>query len=164
VFTPPEIPAGAYDALAPILRQHSAVQERWHPDADLLPTLFISHGAPPLLDDAGWMKELAGWAQALPKPRAILIVSAHWEAAPLMLSSPQAGTELVYDFGGFAPRYYTLRYPTPDASELAALVAACIPDSMGLHEHATRGLDHGAWVPLMVMYPLGDVPVLQLSL
>ncbi|MFM8351870.1 MAG: dioxygenase, partial [Actinomycetales bacterium] len=164
MFTPPEIPAGAYDALAPGLREASDVQEPWTPDAGLLPTLFISHGAPPLLDDAKWMQELARWAQGLPKPRAILIVSAHWEAAPLMLSSPQAGTELVYDFGGFAPRYYTLRYPTPDAHDLAALVAACIPDGMGLHEHPNRGLDHGAWVPLMVMYPRGDVPVLQLSL
>lgn len=164
MFTPPAVPAGAYDALVPHLRERSRNQVAWSADAGPLPTMFISHGAPPLLDDTSWMTELSNWSLALPKPRAILIVSAHWESAPLMLSSPQAGTELVYDFGGFASRYYSLQYRTPDAHELASLVASCIPDGTTLHQHTSRGLDHGAWVPLMVMYPLGDVPVLQMSL
>lgn len=167
MFNPPTVPAGAFDALAPSLRERSRNQVAWSPDAEdstPLPTMFISHGAPPLLDDAAWMTQLSDWSLALPKPRAILIVSAHWESAPLMLSCPDAGTELVYDFGGFAPRYYTLQYRTPDAHELAAMVRACIPEGTTLHQHNSRGLDHGAWIPLMVMYPLGDVPVLQLSL
>jgi 4,5-DOPA dioxygenase extradiol len=100
----------------------------------------------------------------MPKPRAVLIVSAHWEAAPLMLSSPAAGTPLVYDFGGFQQRYYTLTYPTPDASAFAREVASLMPDSAPAHQHPRRGLDHGAWVPLKIMYPLADVPVLQLSI
>jgi 4,5-DOPA dioxygenase extradiol len=70
----------------------------------------------------------------------------------------------VYDFGGFHPRYYRMTYPTPDASALARRVAAAMPDTEPVHEHRSRGLDHGAWVPLKVMYPLGDVPVLQLSM
>jgi 4,5-DOPA dioxygenase extradiol len=110
------------------------------------------------------MEELAGWAQALPKPRGIVVASAHWESAPLLLSAPAANTPLVYDFSGFHPRYSTLTYPTPDASDLARRVAAAMPDAEPVHAHPSRGLDHGAWVPLLVMYPLADVPVLQLSI
>ncbi|HEX3920661.1 MAG TPA: class III extradiol ring-cleavage dioxygenase, partial [Streptosporangiaceae bacterium] len=111
-----------------------------------------------------WMDQLFRWSQALPKPRAILIVSAHWESAPLMLSASGARTPLVYDFGGFHPRYYAMTYPTPDAGDLARQVRTLLPDREPVHEHPSRGLDHGAWVPLKVMYPLADVPVLQLSL
>jgi 4,5-DOPA dioxygenase extradiol len=81
-----------------------------------------------------------------------------------MLSSPAAGTPLVYDFGGFHRAYYALTYPTPEAGELARRVAAAMPDAEAVHTSPSRGLDHGAWVPLMVMYPLADVPVLQLSI
>jgi 4,5-DOPA dioxygenase extradiol len=129
-----------------------------------MPALYIGHGAPPLLDDPTWSGELAAWAGSLPRPRAILIVSAHWESAPLSISSTQAGTELVYDFGGFAPVYYRMRYDTPPATDLAQLVMSVLPDGEELHEHRSRGLDHGAWVPLKVMYPDADVPVLQLSM
>jgi 4,5-DOPA dioxygenase extradiol len=160
----PLVPAGAYDSFALEAAPRSAAQRRWAPSDGPLPALYIGHGAPPLLDDPLWMTQLAGWTHALPKPRAVLIVSAHWEAAPLMLSAPATGTPLVYDFGGFQPRYYTLAYPTPDATALAAEVAALMPDTAPAHQHPSRGLDHGAWVPLKVMYPLADVPVLQLSI
>jgi 4,5-DOPA dioxygenase extradiol len=93
-----------------------------------------------------------------------LIVSAHWEAAPLALSSPAVGTRLVYDFSGFGRRYFEMTYSTPDASALATQVAALMSDLEPVHEHPSRGLDHGAWVPLKVMYPYADVPVLQLSM
>jgi len=134
------------------------------PDDGPLPALYLSHGAPPLFDDPLWIEQLSTWAHALPKPKDVLIVSAHWESAPLSLSATGAGTPLVYDFGGFAPRYYEMTYATPDASDLGRRVAAAMPDSEPVHEHPSRGLDHGAWVPLKVMYPLGDVPVLQLSM
>lgn len=160
----PEVPAGAFDAFIGDARRRAAERTPWTPEAGTLPSLFISHGAPPLLDDAEWMDQLFDWAQRLPQPRAILIVSAHWESAPLALSSPQQATPLVYDFGGFDHRYYTMHYDTPDASELAALVRSVLPDGQQPHEHRERGLDHGAWVPLKVMYPNADVPVLQLSL
>jgi 4,5-DOPA dioxygenase extradiol len=142
----------------------SAGQRAWTPADGALPTLYLSHGAPPLLEDAAWMTELFTWARRMPKPRAILIVSAHWESAPVSLSATPAATPLVYDFGGFAPRYYRMTYPTPDASALATQVAAMMPHTEPVHQHPTRGLDHGAWVPLMVMYPAADVPTLQLSL
>ena len=103
------------------------------------------------------------WARNLPKPRAILVVSAHWESAPLSVSAARPD-ELVYDFGGFDPLYYTFRYDTPDAGDLPRQVAALLPDTQEVHQHNRRGLDHGAWVPLKIMYPGADVPVLQLSL
>ncbi len=160
----PLVPAGAYDEFAATAAPASAAQRAWTPADGPLPALYIGHGAPPLLDDAEWMAQLASWTHTLPKPRGVLIVSAHWEAAPLMLSAPGAATPLVYDFGGFQQRYYTLTYPTPDASSLARDVAGLMPAVAPVHQHPSRGLDHGAWVPLKVMYPLADVPVLQLSI
>ncbi len=127
-----------------------------------MPALYIGHGAPPLLDDPVWSGQLWAWAQALPRPRAILIVSAHWESAPVSLSAD--GAPLVYDFGGFDAKYYQMTYRTPPATELAQRVAAMMPATEPVHQHASRGLDHGAWVPLKIMYPDGDIPVLQMSL
>lgn len=127
-----------------------------------MPALYIGHGAPPLLDDPIWSGQLSAWAHDLPRPKAILIVSAHWESAPVSLSANFA--PLVYDFGGFAPRYYQMTYETPDSSALAQRIAAMMPDAEPVHQHATRGLDHGAWVPLKIMYPKADIPVLQMSL
>lgn len=129
-----------------------------------MPALYIGHGAPPLLDDPLWTAQLRQLAADLPRPTAILIVSAHWEAAPLSLSASGPGVGLVYDFGGFAEKYYRMTYETPDASALAARVAALMPDTEPVHQHPRRGLDHGAWVPLKVMYPDGDIPVLQMSM
>ncbi len=134
----------------------------WTASDGALPSLYLSHGAPPLFEDRTWMGELHGWARSLPKPTAILVVSAHWEAAPLRLSHPGPAPGLVYDFSGFDPMYKRMRYDTPGAEDLARQVQAMIPGPV--HQDASRGLDHGAWVPLKVMYPDADVPVLQLSL
>jgi 4,5-DOPA dioxygenase extradiol len=131
---------------------------------DRMPALYIGHGAPPLLDDVLWTSQLRSLAADLPRPKAILIVSAHWESAPLSLSAAGPGVGLVYDFGGFEERYYRMTYPTPEASALAARVAAMMPDTEPVHQHPSRGLDHGAWVPLKIMYPEADIPVLQMSL
>ncbi|MGN9907423.1 dioxygenase family protein [Phytohabitans sp. LJ34] len=158
------IPAGAYDAFLPEALTKARTHRAWIPADGALPALYLSHGAPPLFDDGPWLRQLFDWAQALPKPRGIVIVSAHWETAPLSLSAPAANTPLVYDFGGFHPRYYEMEYGTPDATTLARRVAAAMPDTEPVHQHPSRGLDHGAWVPLMAMYPLADIPVLQLSL
>ena len=81
-----------------------------------MPALYIGHGAPPLLDDPLWSSQLRSLAADLPRPKAILIVSAHWESAPLSLSASGPGVGLVYDFGGFAERYYRMTYQTPDAT------------------------------------------------
>jgi 4,5-DOPA dioxygenase extradiol len=129
---------------------------------DRMPALYIGHGAPPLLDDPVWSSQLSGLAAGLPRPKAILIVSAHWESAPVMLSADSA--PLVYDFGGFPEKYYRMTYPTPPATALAQRIAAMLPSDEPAHQHTSRGLDHGAWVPLKIMYPDGDIPVLQMSL
>src|SRR5690242_2536988 len=132
--------------------------------APRMPALYIGHGAPPLLDDPVWSGQLRELASSIARPKAILIVSAHWESAPLSLSASGPGTELVYDFGGFDAKYYRMRYDTPDASALAQRVAAMMPDTEPVHQHVSRGLDHGAWVPLTIMYPEADIPVIQMSL
>ena len=129
-----------------------------------MPALYIGHGAPPLLDDPVWSAQLRSLAGDLPRPKAILIVSAHWESAPLSLSASGPGVGLVYDFGGFPERYYRMTYETPDATALAQRIEAMMPDTEQVHQHPSRGLDHGAWVPLKIMYPEADIPVLQMSL
>lgn len=128
-----------------------------------MPALYIGHGAPMLLDDPLWTSQLRNVAAGLPKPKAILIVSAHWESEPVTLSSPEAATPLVYDFGGFDPKYYQMTYETPDASELTQMVAKLMPDNEPVYQ-SNCGLDHGAWVPLKAMYPDADIPVLQMSM
>ena len=126
------------------------------------PALYIGHGAPPLLDDPIWSGELASWSQSMAKPKAILVVSAHWESAPLTLGSTETGTPLIYDFGGFAPRYYELQYRSPGAPDLAARIKAIMDEPVT--DQPRRGLDHGAYIPLMKMYPDADIPVLQMSI
>lgn len=144
--------------------QVSRDQSVWQPGDPVLPAIYIGHGAPPLLDDERWMAELFDWVIRMPKPTGILIVSAHWEAAPLMITSSTKGTPLVYDFTGFEQRFYEMSYVSPDATALAERVAGLMPDTEPLHVSTRRGLDHGAWVPLTAMFPLADVPVLQVSL
>lgn len=131
-------------------------------DTGTLPALFISHGAPPLVDDETWTGQLRALARDLPRPRQILIVSAHWEAAPLMIGATEP-VPLVYDFAGFPRRFYEATYASPGAPQLADDVAALMPDAQQV-VRTTRGLDHGAYVPLSVMYPEADIPVLQMSL
>jgi 4,5-DOPA dioxygenase extradiol len=129
-----------------------------------MPALYLGHGAPPLVDDELWTSQLAAWAKDLPKPKSILMVSAHWESAPLTLAATVDAAPLTYDFWGFPQRYYRMTYPSPGAPELAARVKALMPDTEPVSEQPDRGLDHGAYVPLMVMYPQADVPVLQMSM
>lgn len=160
----PDDPASDFRRFLPEGRRRSADQPRWTPADGRLPALYLSHGAPPLYDDPVWIDQLAKWAHSMPKPKAILIVSAHWEAAPISISDPTAATPLVYDFYGFHPTYFTIKYPTPDATDWASRIKAMMPTTMPVHTHSGRGLDHGAWVPLSVMYPLGDVPVVQMSM
>jgi 4,5-DOPA dioxygenase extradiol len=125
-----------------------------------MPALFLSHGAPPLVDDATWVAQLKALAADLPRPRAILMASAHWESAPLMLGATET-VPLVYDFGGFPAKYYQTVYRAPGAPDLASTVEKLVPDTIA---RTNRGLDHGAYVPLTVMYPEADIPVLQMSL
>jgi len=131
---------------------------------DRMPAVYLGHGAPPLVDDPLWVAELAAWAQAMPRPRAVLMISAHWQRAPLTLGATGDGVPLVYDFFGFPERYYRAQYPAPGAPWLADRVRALLAGTEAVVEQPARGLDHGAYVPLLVMYPEADVPVLQISM
>ncbi|WP_031078209.1 dioxygenase [Streptomyces sp. NRRL WC-3742] len=129
-----------------------------------MPTLYLSHGAPPLADDPIWPGELAAWSADLPRPKAVLMVSAHWEEAPLALGAVET-VPLVYDFWGFPEHYYRVRYAAPGAPELAERVRKLLrAPGTPVQDIPDRGLDHGAYVPLVEMYPEADVPVLQVSL
>src|SRR3989344_5719540 len=130
-----------------------------------LPSLFISHGSPMLaLEPGASGPALARLAAELPRPKAILVVSAHWESNQLLVNSnPQPDTW--HDFGGFPPELYAVQYPAPGAPQLAKeardlLVAAGLPAELD----AKRVFDHGVWVPLMLMYPDADIPIAQVSI
>ena len=139
-------------------------ETKGNPSSGQMPVIFAAHGAPVLLDDAGWMAELSSWAKALPRPNGILMVSAHWEARPTTLGATRT-VPLVYDFYGFRERYYQTLYPAPGAPELATRVRSLLrQNQIAIAEDPMRGLDHGAYVPLVAMYPAADAPVLQISM
>ena len=130
----------------------------------MIPALYLSHGAPPLVDDALWVSQLKKWANDLPTPTAILVISAHWEHSPLTIGSTTSKTPLTYDFWGFPQRYYEVTYDAPGAPDLAASIEALMPDNEPVAHDPDRRLDHGAYVPLTVMYPDATIPVLQISM
>jgi 4,5-DOPA dioxygenase extradiol len=129
------------------------------------PVVFVSHGAPDALlyahDAVECWREIG---RSIPTPSAILAVSAHWEADLATVSrADQPAT--IHDFSGFPAPRYRLRYPAPGAPALAERVVALLTDAgVAVATHPTRGLDHGAWVPLSAMFPGAEIPVAQLSL
>jgi 4,5-DOPA dioxygenase extradiol len=127
------------------------------------PVAFVAHGAPTLALDASKGGELHRWAQTLGRPRAILVISAHWEMDVPALGATQP-TPLIYDFGGFPDELYRLQYPCPSAPDLADRVDELLRAEWKPLPRVPRGLDHGAWVPLRHMYPEADIPVLQIAL
>lgn len=129
-----------------------------------MPSLFVSHGAPNLiLHDSPARAFLAGYAAALPKPEAIVCVSAHFETdAPAVVDDPAPG--MIYDFGGFEPELRTIVYPAPGDPALAGRVAGLVSAAgLPVAHVPRRGYDHGTWVPLKLLYPDADVPVVQVS-
>jgi 4,5-DOPA dioxygenase extradiol len=127
----------------------------------MLPTVFLSHGAPTLVfEDIPARHFMAGLAGLLPKPKAILCVSAHWETDKPAVSGA-AKPETVHDFYGFPEALYRLQYPAPGAPALASRVAELIE---GVEIDPGQGLDHGAWNPLLLAYPGADIPIAQLSI
>src|SRR5215212_5176967 len=130
-----------------------------------LPTLFVSHGAPNLvLHNTEAKRFLEGFGAALPRPKAILVASAHFDA-PVPLTTVDARPETIYDFRGFEPELYRMTYPAPGSPELAERTAQLLAQS-GFAARAVsgRGFDHGTWVPLTLMYPQADIPMVQLSI
>lgn len=130
-----------------------------------MPALFISHGAPTFALEPGEAgRELALLASSLPVPRAILVASPHWMSPGLSLTTT-VRPDTIHDFGGFPEPLYGLRYPAPGAPDVAAAAIRLLA-AAGLEAspEPRRGLDHGAWVPLMHMYPDASVPVVQISM
>ena len=130
-----------------------------------LPSLFISHGAPTFALEPGLAgPRLKALGQALPKPQAVMVVSPHW-MTPTPRVSTAAQPETIHDFGGFDPALYQLVYAAPGHAGLAEHAVKCLREAgWAAQADAHRGLDHGAWVPLMHLFPQADVPVFQLSL
>jgi 4,5-DOPA dioxygenase extradiol len=131
----------------------------------MLPSLFLSHGAPTLpIIDAPVCDFLKALGQRLGRPKAILIASAHWETEQPMVNAV-AVNDTIHDFGGFPRELYALRYGAPGAPDLAERVAdlLCAGGMASTVDHS-RGLDHGAWVPLLLMYPQATIPVAQISI
>ena len=125
----------------------------------MLPALFVSHGAPTLpFDDVPARDFLRGLGASLEKPSAIVVATAHWEtAAPKVNQAAVNGT--IHDFRGFPEALYRLRYPAPGSATWSARIAKLL----GAQIDEARGLDHGAWVPLLLMYPAHDIPVIQIA-
>lgn len=130
-----------------------------------LPPLFVPHGAPTFALRPGAAGAALGrYAAALPRPRAIVVASAHWATSHPTIGS---GTRLPtsHDFAGFPAEFYTLDYPATGCPEVAREVAAALTSAgFAVGEEPERGLDHGAWVPLRMMFPHADVPVVPLSI
>jgi len=132
--------------------------------AAMLPSVFVSHGSPTLpFDDVPAREFLRGLGAKLERPKAILVASAHWET-PVPALNAVAKNSTIHDFAGFPKPLYELRYDASGEPALAKRAASLLAGA-GLRASidAGRGLDHGAWVPLMLMYPQADIPVLQLS-
>jgi 4,5-DOPA dioxygenase extradiol len=130
-----------------------------------MPVLFVSHGAPTLPLEPG--DTGAAWkklGEQLPKPSAILMISAHWESR-IPTISRAVQPETIHDFSGFPAELYKLQYPAPGAPAMAQAAATALQQAgIPVQLDDTHGLDHGAWVPLSLMYPKADIPVAQLSL
>jgi 4,5-DOPA dioxygenase extradiol len=130
----------------------------------MFPSLFLSHGSPTLpLTEAPARDFLAGLGHELGRPSAILIASAHWETDVPTVASP-ARHDTIHDFYGFPKALYDLRYAPPGAPDAAASAVALLRDAgIPCRTDTVRGLDHGAWVLLLLAYPDADIPVLQIS-
>lgn len=131
----------------------------------VFPTVFVSHGAPTLaLERSETVTFLKGLGRELGRPRAILCVSAHWET-DVPTVSKASKPETIHDFGGFPDALYRLRYEPKGAPDLASRVTELLGEAaIESLVSPARGLDHGAWIPLMLIYPEADIPVTQLSI
>ncbi len=128
-----------------------------------MPAVFLGHGSPMnAIEDNAWRRSWQALGQRLPRPKAILCISAHWETQGVYVGSAEK-PETIHDFHGFPRALFNVRYPAPGSPALAHRVAELIAQPR-VHLDSHRGLDHGAWGVLQPMYPDADIPVVQLSL
>lgn len=124
------------------------------------PAAFLAHGSPMLaVEEDGVTSMLRRWGGGL-KPRAIVVVSAHWESPGAIRVTGAERPTMIYDFGGFPPELYDLRYPSPGDPALAAEIARRLEATVD----PRRGIDHGAWVPIRHAFPDANIPMLEVSL
>lgn len=134
-----------------------------------MPVLFVSHGAPDVLLGNGptaqlWQQLGQSFGNSLPRPKAILVLSAHWTTGTPAVSLSQS-PRTIYDFAGFSSQLYQMRYPAPGAPELAQRAQGLLQAAgVAVSTASDRGLDHGAWIPLLALFPEADIPVTQLSI
>lgn len=135
-----------------------------HPVARQMPVLFIGHGSPMnAISDNAFTQRLRVWGEQLPRPTAILVVSAHWLTPGQTLVDSQRMPPTLHDFGGFPAELHAVQYPAKGHPELARELARVLPH-VPVKPDARWGLDHGTWSVLRHLYPQADVPVLQLSI
>lgn len=127
------------------------------------PSVFAGHASPLLLDDPAWCAELLHWGREMARPKSIAVLSAHWFEERVTLGTLRP-LPLIYDFNNHPARHYELAYPAPTAPALAARVRELVGQVAPMADAPDRGLDHGAYVPLLAIYPEADIPVLQVSL
>lgn len=129
-----------------------------------MPVVFVGHGSPMnALRDTPFTRRLAAWGQALPRPTAILSVSAHWLTRGSTQVTAQPRPKTIHDFGGFPQALFDLRYPAPGHPALAREAATLVRQAPAATTEEW-GLDHGTWTMLQHLYPKADVPVFQLSI
>ena len=130
-----------------------------------LPALFVSHGSPMLaIQDSPARQFLQSLGKSLPRPKAIAVVSAHWESLGAPAVSFAERPETIHDFGGFPGELFEIEYPAHGTPEIAGRVATLLEMAgYPVQRSFDRGLDHGAWVPLRLMYPDADIPTFQVS-
>jgi len=161
--------AGALGALATLhtlgAMAHAATDKRGGGSGTRrMPTIFIGHGSPRnAIADNAFTRRLSAWGQALPRPSAILSVSAHWLTTGSTAVGIQERPKTIHDFGGFAREMYEIEYPAPGHPAFARQAAQLVRQAPVT---ATQqwGLDHGTWTVLKFLYPKADVPVFQLSI
>ncbi|MGF9965677.1 DODA-type extradiol aromatic ring-opening family dioxygenase [Bacillus rhizoplanae] len=130
----------------------------------MMPSLFLAHGSPMLaIENTDYTQFLQTLGKTY-KPKAIVIFTAHWESEVLTISSSDNAYETIYDFGGFPPELYEIKYAAKGSSVLAAMLEEKFKNrGIDVQKDTTRGLDHGSWTLLYRMYPQADVPVVQIS-
>ncbi|OCA84409.1 dioxygenase [Bacillus sp. FJAT-27225] len=130
----------------------------------MLPSLFIAHGSPMLaIENNEYTRFLKNLGQTLPRPKAIVLFSAHWESNVQEVSNVKEYST-IYDFGGFSEELYRIQYPAKGSKEISEEIEALFKSQeISFHVDSRRGLDHGAWVVLRMLYPDADIPVISMS-
>jgi len=161
LFLKTALPVAALDSLGALTEVVAASAE---PARQRMPVLFIGHGSPMnAIQDNEFTRFLRGWGAQFPRPKAILVVSAHWLTPGVTAVCVQAHPKTIHDFGGFPKALFEMEYPAPGSPDFARETASVVRKARVM-QTSEWGLDHGTWTVLHHVYPAADVPVFQLSI